>query len=346
MKNLQEATERICELKGSLIALDALLPALLDTLTPAVREAMLRSFDAHAEAARTVMLHTDISDHVLASFERDVARTRTMLPGATRAQRRPDPCATASAAVLLTTTRIGTFVGPRLLSRASGFFFRRDGCLFLVMSRHVVADESSSHYPDRIEIDVHTDAQDLTQHAIVSIPLCRDGLRLWRQNADDAEPVDVAVIAIESDRLPEQAVLHAFDATHLESDGDGVAIGDAVSVIGFPFGFDDTVHPPRRRARRRSCIGPRRALPAARLLPDRRQGSPRQQWRACPAAPGRTSRRRLAAALAVARGAFDTRRRPRVRPDGRSVARLRLRLVRGRPLVVDRIASVSGKRAG
>jgi len=29
MKNLQEATERICELKGSLVALDALVTALL-----------------------------------------------------------------------------------------------------------------------------------------------------------------------------------------------------------------------------------------------------------------------------------------------------------------------------
>jgi hypothetical protein len=79
MKNLQEATERICELKGSLVALDALVPALIEALPPSIRQTMLVSFDVHAEAARTVLLHADISDVVLATFERDVERNRALL---------------------------------------------------------------------------------------------------------------------------------------------------------------------------------------------------------------------------------------------------------------------------
>ena len=79
MKNLQEVTERICELKGSLIALDALVPALVEVLSPSARAQLLESFDARAEAARTVMLNADISDVVLATFERDVARNRALL---------------------------------------------------------------------------------------------------------------------------------------------------------------------------------------------------------------------------------------------------------------------------
>ncbi len=79
MKNLQEATERICELKGSLIALDALVPALIEAVPAAVRARLIESFDARAEAARTVMLHADISDVVLSAFERDVARARAVL---------------------------------------------------------------------------------------------------------------------------------------------------------------------------------------------------------------------------------------------------------------------------
>jgi hypothetical protein len=79
MKNLQEATERICELKGSLIALDALVPALIEALAPSARETMLATFEARAEAARTVLLHADISDLVLATFERDVERNRALL---------------------------------------------------------------------------------------------------------------------------------------------------------------------------------------------------------------------------------------------------------------------------
>ncbi len=81
MKNLQEATERICELKGSLIALDALIPALIEALPASPRAALWESFDARAEAARTILLHADVSDVVLATFERDVARHRAVLHG-------------------------------------------------------------------------------------------------------------------------------------------------------------------------------------------------------------------------------------------------------------------------
>jgi hypothetical protein len=81
MKNLQEATERICELKGSLVALDALVPALIDALPASARARLTESFEAHAEAARTALLHADISDVVLATFERDIARNLAMLQG-------------------------------------------------------------------------------------------------------------------------------------------------------------------------------------------------------------------------------------------------------------------------
>jgi hypothetical protein len=72
MKNLQQATERICELKGSLIALDALLTAMLHAMPADARRTVLQRFAAHAEMARTALLHGDISEHTLAAFERDV----------------------------------------------------------------------------------------------------------------------------------------------------------------------------------------------------------------------------------------------------------------------------------
>ncbi|GAA4337571.1 hypothetical protein GCM10023144_33450 [Pigmentiphaga soli] len=241
MKNLQEATERICELKGSLIAIDALLPALLETLPPAAHGALLHSFEAHAEAARTIMLNTPISEHVLTVFERDIARTQALLARTAPACPAPDPGRTAEA-VLLASTRIATYLGPSLLTGASGFFFRRGERLFLVTNRHVFADEASGHFPDRIEIELHTDAQDLTRHAIFSIPLYENGLALWRQAADSAGAVDIAVIELMADRLPRSTVLQAFDAANLDPGGEDVAVGDSLTVIGFPLGFHDTVH--------------------------------------------------------------------------------------------------------
>jgi S1-C subfamily serine protease len=60
--------------------------------------------------------------------------------------------------LLLTTARVSTFFGAQLLTGASGFFFERDERLYLVTNRHVVIDKPSGHLPDRIEIEVHTDA--------------------------------------------------------------------------------------------------------------------------------------------------------------------------------------------
>lgn len=85
MRNLQEATEKICELKGSLVALDALVTALLQGLPPAASAELQRSFSISAEVARTVLLHAPVSDFTLAAFERDVARMAVLL------ERQPPP---------------------------------------------------------------------------------------------------------------------------------------------------------------------------------------------------------------------------------------------------------------
>lgn len=241
MKNLQEATERICELKGSLVAFDALMPAVIDTLSAPALARLTASFEAHAEAARTVMLHSDMSDMVLNTFEREIARNRALL----QRSQQPAPEAPRSDAVdplLLATTRITTFVGPMARTSASGFFFRRAGQLFLVSNRHVFADAASLHLPDRIEIGLHTDARDLTRHTVVSLPLYRDGLGQWRDATDSGGPVDVAVMALPAHALPADAVLRAFDESHLEDRGEVVAVGDALTIPGFPLGFHDTVH--------------------------------------------------------------------------------------------------------
>ena len=79
MNNLQEATERICDLKGSVLALDALLTAMLAGMSPADRAALAGRFDVNAEVARTVLLHELISDHTILGFERDTKRIKQLL---------------------------------------------------------------------------------------------------------------------------------------------------------------------------------------------------------------------------------------------------------------------------
>ncbi|HEX5687976.1 MAG TPA: hypothetical protein VFY73_28495 [Ideonella sp.] len=79
MKNLQEATEMICDLKGSLVAIDALFTALVRQLPAQSRDELMRAYSVHAEVARTVLLHTPISDFTVAAFERDVSRMSTVI---------------------------------------------------------------------------------------------------------------------------------------------------------------------------------------------------------------------------------------------------------------------------
>jgi S1-C subfamily serine protease len=241
VKNLQEATERICELKGSLVALEALVPAVVGSLSADSRARLMALFDANAEAARTVLLHTDFSDVVLASFERDVASNRALLAGGLPAARPPAQTLPADA-LLLTTTRISTFVQGQVLTSASGFFFRRDHRLFLVSNRHVFADGDSAHFPDGVDIGIHTDLHDLTRHTMVSLPLYRNGVGLWREASDTGGVVDVAVLEVPQSFLPFNAVFQAFDPSHLETHDQPVAIGDALTIAGYPLGFHDTVH--------------------------------------------------------------------------------------------------------
>jgi len=144
--------------------------------------------------------------------------------------------------VLLTAARVSTFNQRQLLTNASGFYFERDDRLFLVTSRHVVSDEPSKHFPDRIEIELHIDAGNLARSTGFSIPLYRDRKSIWRQGRDSAGSIDVAVIELERKALPATTVYRAFTPAHLQEADDQAEIGSSLLIVGFPLGFHDTLH--------------------------------------------------------------------------------------------------------
>ncbi len=144
--------------------------------------------------------------------------------------------------ILLTTTRVSTFDGERLLTGASGFFFERDERLFLVTSRHVVIDEPSQHFPSRVEVELHTDGDNLTQSIGLSVLLYRDGKSIWRQGKDEGGEIDVAVIELERSALPPTVALRCFTPAHLQGTLDEVEVGSSLLVVGFPLGFHDALH--------------------------------------------------------------------------------------------------------
>jgi hypothetical protein len=144
--------------------------------------------------------------------------------------------------ILLSATRVWTFTGQQSLTNASGFFFERDGRLFVVTSRHVLIDEPSAHFPDRIEIELHTDPDNMAQSTGFSIPLYRSGNSIWRQGLDSGGDIDIAVIELQRSALPASLVYSAFTPSHLNDPLDVVEVGATLLVVGFPLGFHDTLH--------------------------------------------------------------------------------------------------------
>jgi len=144
--------------------------------------------------------------------------------------------------ILLAAARIFTFEQQRPLTNASGFFFEREGRLFLVTSRHVVVDAPTKHFPDRIEIELHVDPANLARSTGFSIPLYRDRKSIWRTGEDSAGDIDVAVIELERKALPATAVFRAFTPAHLADPDEVVEVGSSLLVVGFPLGFHDTLH--------------------------------------------------------------------------------------------------------
>jgi hypothetical protein len=144
--------------------------------------------------------------------------------------------------LLMAAARVCSFEGQQPLTNASGFFFERDDRLFLVTSRHVVIDEPTQHFPDRIEIEVHIDAGDLARSTGYSILLYRNGKSVWRQGKDSAGEIDVAVVELDRVALPKSIVFRAFTPAHLQHSPGEVEVGTSLLIVGFPLGFHDTLH--------------------------------------------------------------------------------------------------------
>ncbi len=159
--------------------------------------------------------------------------------------------------LLLAATRVSTFEGKRALTGASGFFFMRDERLYLVTSGHVVMDEPSKHFPDRIEIELHIDAENLTQSTGFSVLLYHEGKSVWRQGKDTGGDIDVAVIELDRKALPKSVVLQSFTPAHLLDSLEAVEVGTSLQIVGFPLGFHDALHhlPVARQASIASSFG-------------------------------------------------------------------------------------------
>ena len=196
----------------------------------------------------------------IAELERRLAALETLVGG----QAKPSPPAPTPQPrhaalvepLLMCAARVSTFIGSQGLTGASGFFFERDERLYLVTSRHVVFDEPTQHFPDRLEIELHSDDRNLSPSTAFSMLLYRDGKAVWRQGSDTGGEVDVAVIEIDRAVLGGNAPT-AFTPAHLQQSLADVGVGTPLLIVGFPLGFHDALNhlPVARQAGIASSFG-------------------------------------------------------------------------------------------
>jgi hypothetical protein len=79
MNSLQEATEKICDLKGSVLALECITTALFQALSPAQRATVPDLLVLEIESCGTMLLGAAVSESTVAAFERDSQRALTSL---------------------------------------------------------------------------------------------------------------------------------------------------------------------------------------------------------------------------------------------------------------------------
>ncbi len=144
--------------------------------------------------------------------------------------------------ILTAVTKISTFNGTTNLTSATGFFFERDQRLFVVTNRHVVINEPTAHRPDRIELEIHINPENIAQVSNYSIPLYKNSKAVWSEIADAGGSVDIVAIEINRQALPNSIVFTAFNEHNLPEQLESIEVGTTLLIVGFPLGFHDTLH--------------------------------------------------------------------------------------------------------
>ncbi|MEM8737945.1 MAG: serine protease [Planctomycetota bacterium] len=144
---------------------------------------------------------------------------------------------------LVRVAKVLTFNHGRQIGNATAFFFLRDGFLYLITNRHVVCDTVNQLFPDRLQVRVHDNPEDLTSHGELWLDVLDDrGRPRWREHPALGAAADVVAIPINDPMVIANWHVDTFGPEHLLDERAGLPLGQEVIVIGFPLGFEDTLH--------------------------------------------------------------------------------------------------------
>lgn len=144
--------------------------------------------------------------------------------------------------MFLRVAKIQTFADGQLLTNATGFLYLQENFLYLVTARHVVINEVCHHFPNRLHLSLHTDANDLQKWVDLSIPLYVNGVPQWFQHPQYGAAADLVAVAINDPHVLSNCVVATFCCDDILSMEEPMPLGQAVLILGFPLGFHDTLH--------------------------------------------------------------------------------------------------------
>jgi len=136
------------------------------------------------------------------------------------------------------TTPITCKEGRKQIGGGTGFFFRHDKQLFLITNRHVLINENTNFFPDKIVIRLNTNSSDLTQSTNQEYMLydkITDSPR-WIELSKD---IDLVALPIDD---PKECIFAALGENNLPPKNLIMGLGEQVIVIGYPHGFYDEIH--------------------------------------------------------------------------------------------------------
>lgn len=142
----------------------------------------------------------------------------------------------------LVTTPVFLKNGEKIVSQGTGFYFRDDDQLFLVTAYHVLTGRSPAEKKDplgnAISFYCHMDSSRPQNVRWINLPIAgKEGARLVRPSRNNADLAAIALQPAEYASCDIMAITRDWITAPLES-----APGSAVFVVGYPYGYSDTVN--------------------------------------------------------------------------------------------------------
>ncbi|MFQ5916013.1 MAG: serine protease [Nitrospinota bacterium] len=146
--------------------------------------------------------------------------------------------------VLMSIVRLKLVQDEKDIGTATGFFFAREGRIYLITNRHVAKSLKREIQPTHFRVHLHRGADDLGKNVWIPIPLFdEDGRPRWLESrVTDSDILCLEVEEIRRRAAEKAVAISALSEADFVPDDLDFELGQELLVIGYPRGYHDEVH--------------------------------------------------------------------------------------------------------